>query len=210
MQHEQTETQKLHYTIQIFEEDTVLTDHCSSAPRTFLVQPEQLGKLFQFEVSFKMEPGLIRLKSDGNHETVLLTLPRKERKIVVIEGAKRKQKQYAITLPNLLVKMGLDRKADKVTSLQVNAYSGSLKPGTILYEVPLPNIDTTGDVCLGSANVEIGPSYRETAERALFDSPFNNHHNLVGLKHESFQEFYRRNKGKVPLRGLHKVGVYAE
>jgi hypothetical protein len=70
--------------------------------------------------------------------------------------------------------------------------------------MPLPNFTLAGDMCMGSVRVKIpqNASVKEAALKALFDSAFNNHRNLIGKKGVAFPTYVKKHKGQVPINSL--------
>lgn len=202
--------QQLRFTISIFDEDTVLTDHTGNADRKFLVSPEQLMKFFNTntKVVFKPEPGLLSLQFDGEGEIAVLRLPKKTRTIIVLEGKKRRAKTYSVQFPAMLATIAYNRAQNSVNGLSINCIKGSLRPGATLYEVPLPNISPQGGVCLGGVDKKLEKTLAATIERMLFDTPFNNHGDSCGIDSLPFKAFHKKFKGTIPFAALRKAGHY--
>lgn len=205
---ENNQHQQLRFTISVFDEDTVLTDHTGNAERKFLVGPEQLMKLFKTEIVLKPEPGLLSLKSDGEIETAVLKLPKKTRTIIVLEGKKRTAKTYTVHFPPLLTKITYSRRQNVVQGISINCLKGPLRPGTTLYEVPLPNTAISGSVCLGGVDKTLEKTLAATIEKVLFDTPFNNHNDTCGIDQLPFKEFFKKFNGTIPFEMIRKAGNY--
>lgn len=205
---ENTHHQQLRFTISIFDEDTVLTDHTGDAERKFLVSPEQLMKFFKTKIVLKPEPGLISLQSDGESETAVLKLPKKTRTIIVLEGKKRTTKTYNIQFPTLLAKITYSRTQNAVSGITINCVKGPLRPGATLYEVPLPNTSVDGHVCLGGVDKSLEKTLAATIERMLFDTPFNNHNDSCGIDNLPFRTFHKKFQGAIPFEAIRTAGKY--
>lgn len=199
----QERLQQLLYTISVYEQDTILTEHEKN--RQFLVSHDQLAGFFRSEVTFRPEKNLLWMKADGTTTTYLLAFPKRAKPRMIFVKLNRKVCSFSLELPSLLFKVKvLD---GQVSALDGWCYAGPLKQGCPLYEVPLPNIQGK-DICLGGIDRTMGESITETLERIFFDTPFNNHNFYVGKEGLSFPEYHRKYSGKVPVKTLKKIGSF--
>lgn len=196
------------YGIAIFEEEIVLADFTGGAERRFCITPEQLMLFFRTDgVTFRPFPGLIEMKESSDKKTWLLTLPAGPRTILY----KRKKKilDRKLTLPSMVVRVTVASDSSVIQSLNLWGFAGAtLKPESILYALPLPNVGKS-NMCLGGQR-PIGDDIRAGVEAAIFDSVFNHHNDVVGLERLSFFDYHRKYKGRVPLRTLPRIGFGRE
>lgn len=197
--------QKQQYGIGIFEEEIILSDFTGPAERRYVISPEQLMSFVRAEVTFRPFPGLIWMKSDGLHDTYLLTIPAGQRSILFRQKGKLVVKK--LHLPAMAIRAGICNDERKVRSISIWGFSGStLKPGSILYELPLPNL-SGHSLCLGSTNGFVGNDIRGAIITTIFDTPFNHHNYLVGRARLPFPDYVKKHKGRCPLRTLKPIGV---
>lgn len=192
------------YGIAIFEEEIVLADFTGNAERRFCITPEQLMLFFRTDgVTFRPFPGLIWMKESSDQKTYLLTLPAGER--IILYKRKKKILDKKLLLPSLAVKVSVASDSGVIQSLSIWGFAGAtLKPESILYSLPLPNIgDST--MCLGGKR-PVGDDVRAGVETAIFDSVFNHHNDVVGNERLSFFDYHRKYNGRVPLRTLKRIG----
>lgn len=202
------------YGIGIFEEEIILSDFTDGPEKRFVVSTEQLMDFFRSEVVFRPFPGLVWMKSDGTGETYLVTLPATERTILYNSGRKKKRKDrsnltdYRLRLPAIAVKAQVDTASRKITSISMWGFAGrELTRETVLYELPLPNLNGSS-LCLGSTErAANGTDLRGAIERVIFDTPFNHHSHLVGKAKIPFQDYVAKYKGRTPLATLPKLGT---
>lgn len=188
------------YGVAIFEEEIVLSDFSGDGEQRFIVSPEQLMGFFRTSITFRPFPGLIWMKDDGTARRYLLALPAGER--TILYRRRKKLLTRKLRLPAMAALVTIASAGGHVQSLQLWGFSGStLKPGTILYDLPLPNL-ANGNLCLGGSSPIVGDDIRAGVEAALFDSPFNHHNDVVGRERLSFYDYHRKYKGAVPLRSL--------
>ena len=201
-------TQRLRYTISIYSEETVLTDHGYSGDgdKRYLINESQLMQFFRAPVTFRPEKGLIWQQSDGLSDTYLFDLGKIGQKTIVQRQGK-KNKEYKMSIPALLIKATVSN--NRVSALDLWAYAGKLKEESVLYEVPLPNI-REASMCLGSVDCSVDGSLIETIKRILFDTLFNSHLSHAGKKEMSFKEYYDTYNGKMPFHSLNKLGYAAK
>jgi hypothetical protein len=201
-------TQKLLYTVSVFEHDTVMTIHGdSNEVQRFVVSPDQLQNFFNVETKFQPEEGLVWMKKKGNTETYLHRFPKSGKPTEVMVKRGERVKKYKLKLPNLLVitKVCGDGHDRRITGINMWCYAdGKLTGNTMLYEVPLPNI-SGNSMCLGNVSVKVQGSVRDAVWSAIFDSYFNNHHNVVGRKPVAFDKYMAQTKGIVKMRGLRRL-----
>lgn len=204
--------QKQLYGVGIFEEEIVLSDFTSGAEKRFVVSPEQLAEFFRHPTTFRPFPGLIWQKSDGKSDVFLVILPAKERTITYRPSKKRKGlKQgladYRMRMPALAVQASVDVSTRKIISIQIWGFFGrTLEPETELYELPLPNLSRSS-LCLGSAaKAKVNGDVIAAIETTVFDTPFNHHNHMVGVKKVPFEEYVRQHKGKCPVATLARIG----
>lgn len=192
--------QKQKYGIGIFEEEIILSDFTGPAESRFVISPEQLMSFVRSEVTFRPFPGLIWMKSDGLHDTYLLTLPAGQRSILFRQTKKLVTRK--LYLPAMAVRARISIDERRVNSISIWGFSGSsLKDDTILYELPLPNL-TGYSLCLGITNGAVGSDIKSAIMATIFDTPFNHHNYLVGRARLPFPDYVRKHKGRCPLRSL--------
>lgn len=205
--------QKQLYGVGIFEEEIVLSDFTDGAEKRFIVSPEQLMDFFRSEVTFRPFPGLVWMKSDGSGESYLVVLPRASRTILyrqVTKKSKGKAKDdlvdYRLKLPAIAVQAKIDTAIRRISHISMWGMSEmSLHEGTILYELPLPNLSGSS-LCLGSTERAVGGDILGAIERTIFDTPFNHHNHLVGVERITFQSYVEKYGGRCPPRTLKKLG----
>ena len=197
------QVQNLLYTISIYEDDTVLTDH-KSHDKQFLVSQEQLMGFFRSEITFAPERNLLWMKTDGLSTTYLYHLPKRSAPRTITVRRNKKDKQYAMQFPGLIFQVRVSE--DRLSNLHVWAYAGRLRETSILYEVPLPNI-SGHSVCLGGVNKELtrNQSVLDKVQEVFFDTPFNSHSFHVSKDHMPFTEFYEKYQGAFPWNKLNKL-----
>jgi len=205
--------QKQLYGIGIFEEEIVLSDFTGDGERRFVVTQEQLMQFFHTELTFRPFPGLVWMKKGGNAETYLITLPASERTILYRKGhsPKRKSKGKLTALkmkfPSLALKVRVDSAGRKINGIEIWGFSGAvLKPDTVLYELPLPNLSGSR-MCLGSTHRATDGNVRKAAEKTVFDTPFNWHNNIVGIGQIPFYDYHKKYGGRCPFKTLNKLGT---
>lgn len=209
--------QKQLYGVAIFEEEIVLTDYTGDGEKSFCVTPAQLMDFFRSEVTFRPFPGLVWMKSDGSGESYLVTLPAAERTILYRKGRKESRKGNGklqvikLQLPAVavLARVGADDR--KIFDIDLWAFAGKvLAADTVLYELPLPNLQGSS-LCLGSIEKAApGSDLRGALERMIFDTPFNHHNHIVGTEKLPFHDYARKYKGRCPLRTLNRIGTGRE
>jgi hypothetical protein len=201
-----TEKQKLKAQICIFESSIVMqTGSEKKGRKTFLVSEQQLASMFGARAVFKPQPGLEYISHTAEHIDVIVKFPKRNdvREISVKVG--NKITCHKVVLPSFV---GIARfriteqMQEELVGLNLYAYSGQLTPQSNLYELPLPNI-SGGSVCLGSVRaVSWGEDYRQTIERAMFGSYFNNHYDNVGKQGIRFGQFMHITNGKISCKDL--------
>lgn len=197
--------QKQKYGIGIFEEEIILSDFTGPAESRFVISPEQLMSFVRSEVTFRPFPGLIWMKSDGLHDTYLLTLPAGQRSILFRQTKKLVAKK--LSLPAMAVRARISIDERRVNSISIWGFSGSsLKDDTLLYELPLPNL-SGHSLCLGSTNGAVGSDVKSAIITTIFDTPFNHHNYLVGRARLPFPDYVRKYKSRCPLRSLKSIGI---
>lgn len=195
------------YGIGIFEEEIVLSDFTGSEEKRFVVNPEQLMGFFRAEVVFRPFTGLLWMKSDGILDTYLVTFAAKKR--TILYRHKKTIVTRKLQLPALAVRVRFDGERS-VTSINMWGFSGSsLSDGTVLYELPLPNLSGSS-LCLGATERDFGKDVLLAIERIIFDTPFNHHNFLVGKSRIPFLDYVKKHQGRCPLRTLVKIGTGKE
>lgn len=200
--------QKLLYTISVYTEDTIMTDH-TQKNKQFVVTGEELQKMFASKITFVAEPGLRWAVQDGKRKTCLLEIPRQKapRHIGYLEKG-QKEHLLELYMPAMAFRFDVvtdNNLQESICNLQGWCFSGQLKESTNLYEIPLPNFSRSG-LCTGTANKKHSGTLRETVEQIVFDSWFNNHIDLCGKKKLRFLDFYRQCKGRVRLNHCNLIG----
>lgn len=201
--------QKQLYGVAIFENEIVLSDFSGTAERRYIVTPEQLMTFFKTEITFTPFPGLIWMKTHGDGETFLITLPAAQRTILYKRGGKGKKKTETIPLrlPAIAVKATVNGADRTIQSISMWGFTGrTLQDDTVLYELPLPNL-SGHSLCLGATERAHGCDIRATVERVIFDTPFNHHNNLVGTASLPFHDYAKKYRGRCPFRTLKKLGT---
>ncbi len=193
------------YNIAIYEQAILMTDHTSGTARQFIVQEEELMKLFKFDrsVTLRTFPGLIWMKAslEGN-DRYLVTLKRKKRKIIYAH--KQKFRHINIEIPNIAVIASIYQ--GNVNISQVFAYQGVLTNQSNLYELALPNIGGSS-VCMGGERIPVvDDDILAAIEVALFETPFNHHQGLCGKDQVHLPEYVKKHRGKMPFRTLNFIG----
>lgn len=195
--------QKQLYGIGIFEEEIVLSDFTDGGERRFVVTPEQLMTFVSTEVTFRPFPGLIWMKRDQQCETHLFRMPAGKRTILYRKG--KKLTDLKLELPPMIVQVRVNQSGSAVQSINMWCFSGrALHDDTVLYQLPLPNL-TGSSLCLGGGERTIGKDVRTSAEKAIFDTPFNHHNHLVGREKIPFHDYAKKYKGTCPLRTLKQI-----
>lgn len=194
------EKQEIKYTVSIYDEDTVLTEHGSG--KRFLVSEEQLMGFFRTEIALRPEKGLLYKSTDGVRSTYTFRIPKQKNKTLLLR-LKDKISEIQIDIPATIMKAEV--MDGKVQNMWFWAYSGRLTPDTNLYELALPNISGSS-VCLGATKKNIEGELRQSLMDIFFDSPFNSHHFDAGNEGLNFLEFHKKYEGKMPLRKLKKIG----
>lgn len=193
------------YGIGIYEQGILLTDFTGKHPKQYLVEQEELMKLFKFDrkVTLKPFPGMIWMKASLEGEnSYLVAIKRGKRKILYGDGGKLIS--FAMTLPNIAVLAKESGGYMRISS--VHAYPGKLKPSTPIYDLPLPNIGG-GNVCMGSGRIPVGKNIMKAIEKAFFDTPFNHHNGLVGKDPILFKDYVKKFKGHMPFHSLAHIGT---
>jgi hypothetical protein len=209
-----SETQKQLYGIAIFEQEIVMSDFMSGTEKRFIVSAEQLNNFFRSEVIFRPFPGLVWMKSTGDGETYLVTLPAGPRTIlyrqtIKVKGKKAKQDliDFKLTVPAIAVQAKIDTASRKIQSIQMWGFAGKLDEKTVLYELPLPNLSRSS-LCLGSTERSaIGGDVLGAIERTIFDTPFNHHNHIVSAGKIPFEAYMTKYKGRCPIRTMNKIGT---
>lgn len=192
------------YGIGIFDEEIVLSDFTGDGEQRFLVSPEQLMDFFRTEVVFRPFAGLVWMKTDGLGERYLLTLPAAERTILYRPAAGKEQLDtYRLGLPSMAILVSISASTRNISSMELWGFAGKvLDDDSVLYELPLPNLNGSR-LCLGSTErVAIGDNIRAAAERMIFDTPFNHHNHIVGTDRVPFRDYVAKHRGRCPLRTL--------
>lgn len=205
-------TQKQLYGIAIFEEEIVMSEFDGAAEKRYTVTTDQLMDFFRSEVVFRPFPGLVWMKSDGTGETYLLTLPAKERTVLYHQTGKikAKDKLHAIKMyfPAIAVKARISVTDRKISHINMWGFKGcTLKPGSILYELPLPNLSGSL-LCLGGTERVFKNDVIAAVEKVIFDTPFNHHNHLVGSEKIPFLKYISRytQPGIFDFVPLNKIG----
>ena len=152
------------------------------------------------------------------------------RRYLVVRPAKRTrircevgQRVFRMTvmMPNLLAELVAGKKGWRSIAA-VYAFSGKasgLKNSTSLYVAPLPNMNSTGSVCMGSVQIKRWAKLPagKAFEEAFIKTPFTDHVLTAPLartgkkaKWRNILHALRETKGRVPLRELVKVKTYGE
>ncbi|AJF08288.1 hypothetical protein [Geoalkalibacter subterraneus] len=196
------------YSIDIYDEDTVLTDYTEEAHKRYLVEKDQLMKFFRSNICFKPEKGLIQVETDGIKSIYIYDLAPQTRTIMVLARNAKEPQAFEVEVPGLIVKASISESNQGFTvhSLNLACYAGrkwtDKKP---LYELALPNISDTS-LCLGSGASDIeARTAREAIEFAIFETPFNTHNNICGKANLSFQAFHQKHQGRFPFSQLNRV-----
>jgi hypothetical protein len=193
------------YGIGIYEMGILLTDFTGKHPTQYIVEQEELMKLFKFDrkVTLKPFPGLIWMKASlEGVNSYLVTMKRHKRKILYSDG--KKLSHIPMTLPNIAIYAKEEGGYMRISS--VYAYPGELKPSTPTYDLPLPNIGL-GNVCMGSVKIPVGKNIMKAIDSALFDTPFNNHQGLVGKDNILFKDYVVKHRGYMPFSSLTQIGT---
>jgi hypothetical protein len=205
-------TQKQLYGIAIFEDEIVLQDLTGSGEQRYLITPEQLAAFVRSTITLRPYPGLIWMKSDLESETHLLTIPAGPRTILyrpLYKGKKKdgqaKLQNHQLTLPAIAARVKLDNGSIRTIELW-GMNTATLKTGTRLYELPLPNI-TGSSLCLGSTIRTSQGDIRSAVIRTIFDTPFNHHNNIVGREKIDFLAYLKKHHGRSPLNTLKPLGT---
>lgn len=203
------ETQQLLYTVSVYSEDTVLTDHRSNDVQ-YLVDGQELMKMFQTRIVFKPEPGLHWMVQDGQTQTCLLEIPEQSKAFDIgFRDSKDNEHLLKLKLPSMAFRFEVVLGGNMQTSISNIhgwCYRGKLKGETPLYEIPLPNFSGSG-FCAGTADRSVTTSFRDTLLKTLFDSWFNTHHNQCGRNNLPLPDFIEKSQGKVSLRDCNRIGT---
>lgn len=210
---EPLEPQKLLASIEIYEQETILTQvDEDGAERRFVVAPEQLQRLLKLPVApvlLRPEPGLLAVAATADIETHLFALAAKSWSVTVQGQQGKRTTSLKVALPAFVLSVRVWRESRRIVGITALTFAGrTVRPDTLLHEMPLPNFNGRGEMCLGTVEVicREGKSVREAGLKAIFGSAFNNHHGTVGKKGEGFAAFVERNKGRAPLGQLAEVG----
>ena len=202
------------YTISIYDENTILTDHTKEGDPQFNISQEQFMNFFSYSVKFRPEKGLIWQNTSPDGIECLIDLGRIGLTSVFVASYSKKENdrkvtEYKMDIPGLIAKARLHQDREGVYSLSqlhIACYAGSkVRPDSILYALPLPNIGSTS-VCLADAHAKNQESIKEAILTTFFDSPFNNHHDYCGKEGLTFKKFHKKYKGKMPYTKLIKLG----
>jgi hypothetical protein len=201
--------QKQRYSINIFEEEIVLSDFTGVTEKRYLINREQLMGFFESEVTLRPFPGLIWMKK-GKGETYLITLPAKERTITLNTFSKKKERSEEITIktPRLLVKVAVLKPQNNINDIDLWCYfDEELTWNTILYALPLPNFSRES-LCLGGGSaIKVDKSLTEAVETAIFEVPFNHHSQIVGAEKLTFAAYRKKYKNTCPKDSLEPLGI---
>ncbi len=196
--------QKQLYGIGIFEAEIVLSDFTNGSERRFVVTPDQLMGFIHSDITLQSFPGLIWMKAGAGSEKYLLTLPAGQRTILY------RRKKNVITkrlqLPAIAIEAGIEPVEKQVRTIRMWGFAGrQLKPDSILYELPLPNLGGS-HLCLGSTERAVDRDILGAVERTIFDTPFNHHNHLVGREKLPFHDYVKKYAGRCPFHTLTKIG----
>ena len=208
------------YGVGIYEEEIVLSDFTCGAEKRFVVTPDQLKDFFQSETVFRPFPGLLWMRIGGNREEYLVILPAAERTILYRQVVEKKVKEkktkqdlvdYKLRLPRIAVQAEIDPGNRKVGSIRMwGFFDRVLQEGSVLYELPLPNLSKSS-LCLGSTErANIGGDVMGAIERTIFDTPFNHHNHIVGCERIAFEAYMAKYKGACPRKSLRPIGIGRE
>lgn len=192
------------YGIALYKSEIVLSDFTAGPERRFVVTPEQLMGFIRSEVTLRPFPGLVWMQTGGEYEKYLLTLPPGPRTILYRQ--KKKVTAKRLSLPAVAVQVGIDVTEKRVRSISLWGFAGrELRPDSILYELPLPNLSGS-HLCLGSTERAVEGDILGAVARTIFDTPFNHHNHLVGTAKIPFHDYVKQHKGRCPLRTLKRLG----
>ena len=197
-------TQKQLYGIGIFEEEIILSDFTGDGEKRFAISQEQLMAFCRSEVTFRPFPGLLWMQTDGVSDTYLILFPAAQRTILYRVGKKLTTKR--LHLPSLAVeaKFSAERTINGINMWGLAR--GPLKSDSVLYELPLPNLNGSR-LCLGSTEKASDGDVRAAVEKTIFDTPFNHHNYLVGTANVPFHYYVKKHKGRCPLNSLKRIGT---
>lgn len=202
------QTQQLLFTVSVYQEDCVLTDH-SSSDAQFIVSGEELMKFFSSRIVFTPEAGMHWMVQDGQAQKYLLEIP--ETKVPFELGyrdGKRKEHIFKLQMPAMAFRFDVVQGSTghkTINNIHGWCFRGKLKDNTRLYEIPLPNFSGS-QFCVGTADKIHRHSLRETIEQTVFGSWFNTHWNNCGKRGLKLPDFIEHSKGKVRLTDCNRLG----
>lgn len=204
------EKQNLLYTISVYSEDTVLTDHTERTEKSYFVGPEELMTFFSpEEVVLKPEPGLVWMASGKNGERYMHTFPASKKPFTLFyHTPKDGLRSFRMRLPEMAVMSAVVRTAvasRSVRSISCWLYGGELKDTTTLFAPPLPNF-TKSVMCIGQTDGTVENTVGETAYRMVTESIYNTHHDSVGSEQLPFEKFAKKYRGRMPFDRLESIG----
>jgi hypothetical protein len=196
--------QKQLYNIGIYEEAILLTDYRGKSEQRFLIEEDELMKLFRFNrhVTFRPFEGLIWMKGslEGGDE-YLVTMPRAKRKL--IHDHKGKMSHIIMEMPQMIVKAYSESGNIRVNSMY--AFKGKLTSNTMLYTLALPNIGSS-HLCQGSQRVPESIGIMKAIDQCIYETPFNHHQHQVGKEDIPFLDYVKKYKGRMPFNTLKEIG----
>jgi hypothetical protein len=193
------------FNIGIYEEAILLTDFRGAAEKRFVIEEEELMKLFRFDrhVVFRPFEGLIWMKGslDGGDQYCVIK-PREKRKL--IHDQKGKLSHITMEMPRMIVKA-----RSSGGNLHVNhmyAYQGKLTRNSKLYSLALPNIGSS-HLCQGSQRVSESIGIMNAIDQCIYETPFNHHQHRVSKEEIPFLEYVKKYKGRMPFHTLKEIGT---
>lgn len=188
------------YNIGIYEEAILLTDFRGDVEQRYVIEEEELMKLFRFNrsVVFKPFEGLLWMKGSlEGGDCYLVQTPRAKRKL--IHDHKGKMSHITMDIPQMIVKAYSNNGEIKVGNLW--AFKGKLTGKTMLYSLALPNIGNSS-LCQGSQRVPEKVGIMKAIDQCLYETPFNHHQHLVGREELPFLDYVKKYKGRMPFHSL--------
>jgi hypothetical protein len=221
-----TQRQKLLAGIDIYEQSIVASiyDDCDDVvQRSFVSIGDILNMLGSMKNSvpqwFTVNQNIlaIGITPEGTQRYVILRKSQKTKICCEIGG---KARIYQIHMPELVAILSAEYKGGKLKFTGVDEVyacrcGGKLKADTQLYVAPLPNVYSSGKVCMGSVRTNQWSSLiaDEFFEKAFFATTFTDHidgDQLEGKKYRNILHAIKETHGRIPLKLLKKVKKYGQ
>lgn len=208
------EAQRQSHRIDIYEQDITMTIFENNTESRFVVTPDQLGLFFAPRTIFIPEEGLVWEVRENGARKVLFTYPMSKTPVTIYQSTpgpkgKSKMRRYRLLFPAMAIRASISSCGDKASVSKLDCWcmdTNTLKPGTNLFEVPLPNCNTSS-ICLGNIEKSIEGSTRDSLWKVLFDTVFSHHRQTVGKENIPFPKFAEAHKGnRISTKELNKIG----